>query len=56
MAFIGIIWHKDGTLGLKPVNIPDRFRKKLEDCISESDMDYIMSKIGRLIEDDKKQG
>lgn len=50
--FVVFVWHNNGDVELKDFNIPKELREKLKDCITESDMDYIMETIGRKI--DKK--
>ena len=49
-AFVGVIWHEDGSIEIRPFNIAEQFREKLANCLSYEDMDYIMETIGRKID------
>ena len=55
IAFVVFKWHEGGDVELQDFNVPVRLRDKLRGCISESDMDYIINKIGRIIEQENKK-
>ncbi|MEZ5034704.1 MAG: hypothetical protein R2796_06925 [Chitinophagaceae bacterium] len=51
VSAIVFVWHDNGDIELKPINIPSEYEQKVKECLSYEDMDFIMEKIGRRIDD-----
>ena len=52
VAFVGFVWHDDGSIESRFFFIPDDLVEKLKMSITQSDMDYIMNTLRQKI--DKK--
>jgi len=50
-AFVVFIWHDSGDVEIKTWNIKSPLLEKVQDSLTQSDMDYIMEVIGKKIDD-----
>jgi hypothetical protein len=52
MAFVAVVWLDDGSIETRYFFIPEDLANKLNEAVTQTDMDYIMNVIGKNI--DKK--
>jgi len=50
IAFIAVVWNEDGSIETRHIFIPNDLSDKLNDALTQDDMDYIMNHIGKKID------
>jgi hypothetical protein len=54
-AFVAVITHDNGAIETKAFNIATHLLPKLKECITESDMNYIIDVIWQKVQEDKRK-
>jgi len=52
VAFVAVVWHDDGSIETRYYFIPQDLGVKMNEALTQDDMDYIMEMVGQKI--DKK--